>query len=312
MIKPKEKNADGKIYGNVSGTELIAINKDNRNIFLVFEDKRLIDIEIENVNELPIGTRCVGKINKISKDINAVFVLLPDKSTAFLKADPDKEYKCENNIAVEIIRASSKGKLVSVKETEDDIEHKSDLTIIELAKPSFSRLFEKYEFDNILTDNDKIYDELKSGTKLNINKYSDNMVSLSALYSVSKWIKEATSKTVWLKSGANIIIENTSAFTVIDVNSSKNTKKNENNYLNVNLEACEEIFRQMNLRNLSGIILVDFINMQDEERTILTNSIKNHCKKQNNYTVLVDITKLGIAEITRKKQGSTIYDLNLD
>ena len=315
MIKPTVKNEDAKKYVNSSGLELVIVRKDDNIVYLVFENKELIDIEFEKENELPVGTKCVGKVSKIAKDINSAFILLPDKSTAYLKNIP-ADLKCEQNIAVEITRASSKGKLPSVTLINEYIEHRTDLSIIEKGPKTYEKLLLKYKFDRILTDIDNILKEIKefinSNNVIDLSElilYNDLMVSLSTLYSVSARLKEATSKVIWLKSGANIFIEETSAFTVIDVNSAKKDNKKSNSYLEINKEAAAEIFRQMNLRNLSGIILIDFINLEREEYKILMDELNNLAKTQKSFTKVVDITALGIAEITRKKEGITLSDI---
>ena len=315
MIKPSVKNEDAKKYVNSSGLELVIVKKDDSIIYLVFENKELIDIEFDKENELPIGTKCVGKVSKIAKDINSAYILLPDKSKAFLK-NISTDLKCEQNIAVEITRVSSKGKLPSVSIIDEDIEHRSDLSVIEYGQKTYEKLLTRYKFDRILTDIDNIFKEIKefinSSNVIDLSEvilYNDLMVSLSTLYSVSARLKEATSKVIWLKSGANIVIEETSAFTVIDVNSAKKDNKNTNSYLEINKEAAREIFRQMNLRNLSGIILIDFINLEREEYKILLDELNFLAKTQKSFTKVVDITALGIAEITRKKEGITLSDI---
>ena len=311
MIKPKAKNADALEFTSSLGKELVAVRMENRYVYMLFDYKKLVDIGIENVNELPIGTKCVGKIEKIQKEINAAYVLLPDKSKAFLK-DIDDTMKPELSIPVMITRAASKGKLCSVKLTDDDISHKMDLTVIEYGNRAYVELVNE-EPDKILTDDKDLYQEFVDkypDKKDIIQLYSDSLVSLRVLFDVSRHLKEATGKNVWLKSGANIVIENTCAFTVIDINSAKRDKKNAtNDYLSINLEACEEIFRQLNLRNISGIILIDFINLNKEDEAVLTNRIKELCKTQKYHTFLVDITPLGIAEITRKKVGIPISEI---
>ena len=315
MIKPSVKNEDAKKYVNSSGLELVIVKKDDSIIYLVFENKELIDIEFEKENELPLGTKCVGKVSKIAKDINSAYILLPDKSKAFLKNIPT-DLKCEQNIAVEITRVSSKGKLPSVSLIDEDIEHRADLSVIEYGRKTYEKLLLRYKFDRILTDIDNIFKEIKefikSSNVIDLSEvilYNDLMVSLSTLYSVSARLKEATSKVIWLKSGANIVIEETSAFTVIDVNSAKKDNKKTNSFLEINKEAAKEIFRQMNLRNLSGIILIDFINLEREEYKILLYELNNLVKTQKSFTKVVDITALGIAEITRKKEGVTLSDI---
>jgi len=315
MIKPAVKNEDAKKYMNSFGYELVIVKKDETNIYLVFNNKELEDIEFEKENELPVGTKCVGKVYKIARDINSAYILLPDKSTAYLKNIP-AVLKCEQNIAVEITRTSSKGKLASVGLTDENIEHRTDLTIIEFGPKIYEKLLSKYKFDRILTDIDNIFKEITDYIKTNnvielsdVILYNDNMVSLSTLFSVSTRLKEASSKVVWLKSGANIVIEETNAFTVIDVNSAKKDNKKSNSYLEINKEAAVEIFRQMNLRNLSGIILIDFINLERDEYKILKDELIDLAKTQKAFTKVVDITALGIAEITRKKEGLTLSDI---
>ena len=93
--------------------------------------------------------------------------------------------------------------------------------------------------------------------------YDDASYSLSALYSLETELERALKKTVWLKSGGYLVIEPTEAMTVIDVNTGKNTEKRtaEETYFKTNLEAAAEIAVQLRLRNLSGIIIVDFIDM---------------------------------------------------
>ncbi len=315
MIKPKLKNFDSLVFSKTGGFELVIVKKDDKYAYLVFENKNLVEIEIENISELPIGTKCVGKVSSVSKNINSAYIILPDKGKAFLKNIPEG-LKCEQNIPVEVTRSSSKGKLMSVSVIDEDIEHKSDLTIISMGKRVYEDLLSRYSFDLILTDVDEIYDDISIYCKnqnvldlSRIQRYNDSMVKLNVLYSVTKRIEEATSKLVWLKSGANILIEETNAFTVIDVNSAKNGKSGKISYLDINKEAADEIFRQFNLRNISGIILVDFINMKAEETKELFKYLNELSKHQKSFTKVVDITALGIAEITRKKQGCTLSDI---
>ena len=98
MIKPAVKNEDAKKYVNSFGLELVIVKKDDSIVYLVFDNKELTDIEFEKENEFPIGTKCVGKVSKISKEINSAFILLPDKSTAFLKNIKWHRVNCIENI----------------------------------------------------------------------------------------------------------------------------------------------------------------------------------------------------------------------
>ena len=129
-------------------------------------------------------------------------------------------------------------------------------------------------------------------------------LTLNELYDLPRALEKLVRKEVYLKSGAYLVIERTEAFVVIDVNSGKCRKGRipEETYRKVNLEAAEEISRQMRLRNLSGTILVDFINLESEDhRTELIQVMKKLVRKDHIRTEVVDLTKLGIMEILRQK-----------
>lgn len=140
--------------------------------------------------------------------------------------------------------------------------------------------------------------------------YEDDF-PLTALYHLETILSQALSKTVWLKSGGNLVIEPTEALTVIDVNTAKSVSKktSEETYLKTNLEAAEEIAVQLRLRNLSGIIIVDFIDMKEEEsRKILLSALRRAVAADPVKTVLVDMTLLGLVELTRKKIRRPLHE----
>ena len=140
--------------------------------------------------------------------------------------------------------------------------------------------------------------------------YSDSL-PLVKLYSLESVLKEALGKRVWLKSGGYLVIEPTEALTVVDVNTGKYTgKKNvEDTIFKINTEAAIETARQLRLRNLSGIIIVDFIDMASEEnRERLLAILDGELKKDPIKTVLVEMTRLGLVEITRKKVRKPLYE----
>lgn len=173
--------------------------------------------------------------------------------------------------------------------------------------------------DEIITDDDEIYQTL--GVYLGkeqpedlgkLTLYQDRMVSLLKLYSLEKALEEASGRRVWLKSGGYLVIEPTEALTVVDVNTGKYTgKKNpRETILKINLEAARETARQMRLRNLSGIIIIDFIDMTEEEdQKLLMNSLTQWCQKDPVKTTVVDITKLNLVEVTRKKQRRPLHEI---
>ena len=135
-----------------------------------------------------------------------------------------------------------------------------------------------------------------------IMRYDDSALSLSTLYGIRGILDDLTSRRVWLDCGGNIIIEQLETLTFIDVNSAKNISPRGNNILNVNIEAAKEIARQLRLRNISGMILIDFINMKsDKDKSELIDMLKQYIKEDNTVCTFVDITKLGLVELTRKK-----------
>lgn len=142
--------------------------------------------------------------------------------------------------------------------------------------------------------------------------YDDPMLSLPALYGLKSALSEALSTRVWLKSGAYLVIEPTEALTVVDVNTGKNmARKNaQENFLAVNKEAAAEIARQLRLRNISGIVIVDFINLENREaEDELLSVFRAALKKDPVPARLIGMTKLGLAEVTRKKTQKSLQEM---
>lgn len=165
------------------------------------------------------------------------------------------------------------------------------------------------DYNEIVTDDPSLYKELTmQAAALHltapIRLYEDDMLPLHKLYSVETRIKELIGKKVWLKSGAYLVIEQTEALISIDVNSGKceHGKTQEETFLKINLEAAEAIARELRARNLSGIILVDFINLRKKDNEkLLIKEMKRLLSLDSVPARVVDMTGLGLMEITRKK-----------
>lgn len=141
--------------------------------------------------------------------------------------------------------------------------------------------------------------------------YEDPMLSLSSLYSLETVMDQACQRRVWLKSGGYLVIEYTEAMTVIDVNTGKYSgrKNQEDTIRMINLEAAKEICRQLRLRNLSGIIMVDFIDMrEDADKALLMETLRGLALKDPVKTNIVDMTGLNLVEITRKKEKKPLWE----
>ncbi|MDE6930604.1 MAG: ribonuclease E/G [Lachnospiraceae bacterium] len=188
------------------------------------------------------------------------------------------------------------------------------------ASPPFLREIRNVYTDTltaIVTDKQELYDEIFRYLSFNqpedldkLTFYEDSLLSLSSLYSLETVIGEALQPRVWLKSGGYLVIEPTEALTVIDVNTGKFSghKNPQDTLMKINLEAARAVARELRLRNLSGIIVVDFIDMESEEnRKLLMETLRSAVRKDPVKTTVVDMTKLGLIEITRKKVRPSLY-----
>jgi len=156
----------------------------------------------------------------------------------------------------------------------------------------------------------KLCKEIGFGSE-KIKLYTDE-VPLFQNYYVESQAKSAFSKHVWLKSGGFIVIEQTEACVVIDVNTGKYTGKVDlqKTILKTNIEAAKEIAHQLRLRNLNGMIIVDFIDMKAEnDRKMLQKTLEEAVAKDRLQTIVVGMTELGLMQMTRKKKRQSIMQL---
>lgn len=170
----------------------------------------------------------------------------------------------------------------------------------------------------VVTDDETVYHKITSYFKTqdpdrltDIRLYQDASVSMERLYRLPMQLSEATARKVWLKSGGYLILEPTEALTVIDVNSGKfsGNKNSSVTSFQVNLEAAQEIARQIRLRNISGIIIIDFINMKDSKQNEqLLQQLKKCVNADPVKTSVIDMTPLGLVEITRKKIEPPLWE----
>ena len=168
-------------------------------------------------------------------------------------------------------------------------------------------------FERIVTDLQSVYEELYPIYGDKVELYSDDSYSLDKLLGISTKLLKANEKKVWLKSGGNLVIEPTEALTVIDVNTGKavdGRRNKETTFYKINCEAAIEAARQIRMRNLSGIILIDFIDMKEQEHVEeLMQLLRMKLSEDKVKTVLVDITKLGLVEITRMKKNPPLREV---
>ena len=176
--------------------------------------------------------------------------------------------------------------------------------------------------NRVVTNIPTVYKELKEyleqyplkaadGTPV-ILELEDDANNLVIRYRINHFMDKALHRMIYLKSGASIVIDPTEALTVIDVNTGKaiaGKKMTEETFFAINMEAAKEIAAQIRLRNLSGIILIDFINLSGPEKEEqLKEELRRLFRADSVQTEVVDITKLGLMEITRKKVYKTLAE----
>jgi len=147
--------------------------------------------------------------------------------------------------------------------------------------------------------------EFKSRVKF----YKTQSISMMEKFGIETGLKKALGQKVWLRSGAYIIIEQTEAMVSIDVNTGKFTGENDagNTILKANLEAAEEIVRQLRLRDLGGIVVIDFIDMdRHEDRRKVYQALQQEIKRDRAKTNILRISELGLVEMTRQRTRPSI------
>ncbi|MGL5244407.1 MAG: ribonuclease E/G [Sarcina sp.] len=166
----------------------------------------------------------------------------------------------------------------------------------------------------ILVDSNKDYDilieSLNSDERSKLELYSDKR-TLFDYYGIEKEILSLRNNKVNLKCGGHIVIDKTEAMYVIDVNSGKYTtaRNMEKTAEETNLEAAKEIARQISVRNLSGIILIDFIDMKREEnKNKILNLLRNEFKDGKQKAKVYPFTELNLVQISRARKGKSIYE----
>lgn len=352
--------------------------KNDYDLIGIVEENKLVEFYMEdNVNPYKIGNIFRGRVKKISKALDALFIELGDNTDGFLlnKDIYYRESLNENdNILVQIIKESYENKAAkltnkitlsgeyiiltpdsdkisiskkidsrychSLREigkniiedeigfiirtnaknaNEEDIvmEYNRLLNIyrkillVENFLPSpkfiyedknlFNKLILKYPNYNIIVNNKDIYNELKDNNdSISLDTQFDFRYNIELYNDLLSGLK----RKIELNNGSYIFIDKTEALTVIDVNSGSFTNSIDINDMiyKVNREACKVIIREIRLRNITGIIIIDFIDFRDKnsEKQFLE-LFNNELKKDINPAKIISMTKLGLLELTREK-----------
>ena len=184
--------------------------------------------------------------------------------------------------------------------------HQESNRLLSLLRDTYNSNFKDiYINDKSLVQETQDYIELIDPGHGNIVKLYEGKRPIYDYFDVSKQIKHLFGKTVTYKSGAYLVIEQTEAMHVVDVNSgnrSRGSKQQEDTAVDVNLSAAEEIARQMRLRDLGGIIIIDFIDMaQAANRQKLFEQMNEYMKNDRAKHTILPLTKFGLMQITRQR-----------
>ena len=242
------------------------------------EQERLIKLVRENLsdkNGAVIRTSAIGKEEEIIEDIKNV------------EKKWNKIYSAFKN------NKENKPKLI--QKAENIVEK----MIIDLPEDSIQKITtnDKKEYNEILK-----YKEKNNCLKNTIIELKENQ-NISEIYDIQKEISKLENRKIWLKCGGFITIDKTEALTAIDVNTGKYTgnKNIEQTVFKVNEEATIEIAKQLRLRDIGGIIIIDYIDMKsDEHKKKIQNLLEENLKKDRTKTQIEGFTKLDLMEMTRK------------
>ena len=171
------------------------------------------------------------------------------------------------------------------------------------------------DYRSIAIDDRELYEEVRGYIEVMNPELADRVefydveaegLPLYERFHVHEQLHKALDRKVWLPSGGSLIIEHTEALSVIDVNTGRNvgTSSLEATVLQNNLEAAEEIARQLRLRDIGGIIVIDFIDMEiKENRRKVVEAFRNALSRDKTRSQVFDISELGLVEMTRKRIG---------
>ena len=295
------------------------------------------------VTKNPIGEKGA----RLTQDVSLAgrFVVLVPNSTGFgiSKRLPDGERKRLRSI-LEKVKPDGHGLImrtaaekVTAAEIERDVERllRQWKDIEKLAKSSAApallyrepeaplRLIREElntDYRGVIIDDQELYSKVSGYISSIIPPLADRVehydagrqdLPLFERYYVAEQLKKALEPKVWLPSGGSLIIERTEALTVVDVNTGKNVGKSslEETVLANNLEAADELARQLRLRDIGGIIVVDFVDMEvAANRAKVAKRFREALARDKTRTQVLDISGLGLLEMTRKRSGEGLLE----
>lgn len=277
MVQVKRNEIDNK--GVKLTTDISLVGK--YIVFLPFNNFVTISLKLDNVNEK-------NRLVKLVREI------LPKSTGAIIRTEAKWKNQLELQEDMQVILKKWKNIRESIKKNKviPNVIYKNT----ELLDKVITNLTPQ-NINKIITDNKEMYINYKSKVKIIYQEKFD------LINNIEKQLETTRNRRVWLNSGAYITIDKTEALTAIDVNSAKyvGKKSAEDTFFKVNKEATYEVARQIRLRNISGMILIDYINMENElHKMEIFKLLKEELKKDRSKTEVLGFTKLNLLEMTRQ------------
>ena len=271
--------------------------------YFVFTTKRKDEIGISNKLSAEDGKRLQEYVLKKETDFG---IIIRTNAKSALEEELDREFEYLKEVYEKVVNFGVHKTVFSLL-MQDEAPYIKQL-----------RNIRQDELEEIVTDDKEIFEQAHEFLKFHqpgdldkLRLYEDPSYSLWKLYGLETMIDDANRTRVWLKSGGYLVIEPTEALTVVDVNTGKyeGNKNADATFLKINTEAAIETARQMRLRNISGIVIIDFIDMKTEaDRLEVLSVLNRELKKDPVKAQLVDMTKLNLAEVTRKKMKKSLRE----
>lgn len=268
-------NLPGKYIVLMPNTDIITVSQKIEN---KEEQERLIKLVRENIskgNGAVIRTSAEGKEKELIEDIKYV----ENKWTKIVKDSQDENQKAPRQLY----------------KSEDIVEK----MLMDLANKEISQVIVNNSID--YNEINRIKNENQEYKNLQIAVKSEE--SIFGIYDLEQQINKMNNRKIWLKCGGFITIDKTEALTAIDVNTGKYTgnKTMEDTVFKVNKEATVEIAKQLRLKDIGGIIIIDYIDMEEEEdKQAIENLLREELRKDRSKTQIEGFTKLDLMEMTRK------------
>ena len=247
--------------------------------------------------------------NKEEKErlINIVKKYLPSNTVAIIRTSALEKNEDEIKEDLEIL-------IEQWKKIKNDSNRKINFPALIYKAPDISEkmiidMIDK-DVERILVNSKEVYEQIKNSlaNMKNINvKLELKEENLLNMYEINKTIEESEKRKIWLKCGGFITIDKTEALTAIDVNSGKYVGKEslEKTVFRVNKDASVEIAKQLRLKDIGGIIIIDYIDMHNEENKLeIIKTLEENLKKDRAKTQIVGFSKLNLLEMTRKNLHS--------